>query len=147
MTVHLISTDVELYKLCSEVLADIPDSGHSCTLLEVAPDAVWREADLHIWDFYLNLALPDHFNWNLMRDLFLVDRKDLPIFRERIETGEGNVLLKPVTRAALAIFLARAIHAFRAPLTALSGYCGLLASQTLGPLNETQKGGPAAHAE
>jgi signal transduction histidine kinase len=36
-------------------------------------------------------------------------------------------------------FLARAIHDFRAPLTALSGYCGLLLSEQLGTLNENQK--------
>jgi len=36
-------------------------------------------------------------------------------------------------------FLARAIHDFRAPLTALSGYCGLLLAEPLGPLNESQK--------
>jgi len=36
-------------------------------------------------------------------------------------------------------FLARAVHDFRAPLTALSGYCGLLLGEPLGPLNESQK--------
>ena len=36
-------------------------------------------------------------------------------------------------------FLARAVHDFRAPLTATSGYCGLLLSEALGPLNEDQK--------
>jgi signal transduction histidine kinase len=36
-------------------------------------------------------------------------------------------------------FLARAIHDFRAPLTALTGYCGLLLSESSGPLNENQR--------
>jgi signal transduction histidine kinase len=36
-------------------------------------------------------------------------------------------------------FLARAIHDFRAPLTALCGYCGLLISEALGPLDSDQK--------
>ena len=36
-------------------------------------------------------------------------------------------------------FLARAVHDFRAPLTALSGYCGLLLSEPLGPVNENQR--------
>jgi len=36
-------------------------------------------------------------------------------------------------------FLARALHDFRAPLTALSGYCGLLLSEPLGPLNSDQR--------
>jgi signal transduction histidine kinase len=35
-------------------------------------------------------------------------------------------------------FLARAVHDFRAPLTAASGYCGLLLEQALGPLNADQ---------
>jgi signal transduction histidine kinase len=36
-------------------------------------------------------------------------------------------------------FLARAVHDFRAPLTATCGYCGLLLSEALGPVNEDQK--------
>jgi len=36
-------------------------------------------------------------------------------------------------------FLARAVHDFRAPLTALSGYCGLLLSEPLGPLTKEQR--------
>jgi len=36
-------------------------------------------------------------------------------------------------------FLARAVHDFRAPLTALSGYCGLLLGEHLGPVAQEQK--------
>jgi signal transduction histidine kinase len=36
-------------------------------------------------------------------------------------------------------FLARAVHDFRAPLTAISGYCGLLLAEPLGPLTESQR--------
>ncbi len=36
-------------------------------------------------------------------------------------------------------FLARAVHDFRAPLTAANGYCGLLVSEALGPLSGEQK--------
>ncbi len=36
-------------------------------------------------------------------------------------------------------FLARAVHDFRAPLTAANGYCGLLLSEALGPLSQEQK--------
>lgn len=35
-------------------------------------------------------------------------------------------------------FIARAVHDFRAPLTALSGFCGLLATGQLGPLSDQQ---------
>jgi signal transduction histidine kinase len=36
-------------------------------------------------------------------------------------------------------FLARAMHDFRSPLTALCGYCDFLLAEPLGPLNEQQK--------
>ena len=36
-------------------------------------------------------------------------------------------------------FLTRAVHDFRAPLTATNGYCGLLLGEALGPLSEEQK--------
>jgi signal transduction histidine kinase len=37
-------------------------------------------------------------------------------------------------------FIARALHDFRAPLTALSGFCGLLIGEELGPMSEVQRG-------
>jgi signal transduction histidine kinase len=36
-------------------------------------------------------------------------------------------------------FLSRAVHDFRAPVTALSGYCGLLLQEQLGPLTTQQR--------
>src|SRR5262249_6152467 len=36
-------------------------------------------------------------------------------------------------------FLARAMHDFRAPLTALNGYCALMLGEPWGPLNSNQK--------
>ena len=36
-------------------------------------------------------------------------------------------------------FLSRAVHDFRAPLTAITGYCGLMLEEQLGSLNEDQK--------
>jgi signal transduction histidine kinase len=36
-------------------------------------------------------------------------------------------------------FLARAVHDFRAPLTALGGYCGLMLDESFGPINEAQR--------
>jgi signal transduction histidine kinase len=36
-------------------------------------------------------------------------------------------------------FLGRALHDFRAPLTALTGYCGLLENEQLGPITEDQR--------
>ena len=42
-------------------------------------------------------------------------------------------------------FLARAIHDFRAPLTALCGYSSLLLGNNLGPLTEDHEGSAATH--
>jgi signal transduction histidine kinase len=36
-------------------------------------------------------------------------------------------------------FVTRAVHDFRAPLTATAGYCGLLLNQALGPITEEQR--------
>jgi len=36
-------------------------------------------------------------------------------------------------------FLARAVHDFRAPLTAFSGYCGLMLDESFGPVNDAQR--------
>ena len=179
MTIHVVSKDWELYKLCREILGEFPELGRSCVLSQISPDEPWREADLHIWDFHPNISLPDHVKCSPLRHFFLVDRKDLAVFQRSTGLSEGNVLLKPVTRATLSTFLApvvssraanslradrdeilqcliqtnlklqeydqdrtaflaRAVHDFRAPLTALSGYCGLLVSKQLGPLNENQ---------
>lgn len=179
MTIHLISSDAELYKLCRDILTDMREFGHSCTLSVISADDAWQEADLCIWDVHPNL-LPKHFHTSPLRHLFVIDRSDLPNFQQSTGIGEGNVLLKPVTRATLitfltaavsngaarslradrdeflqcliqtnlklqeydqdrTTFLARAVHDFRAPLTALSGYCGLLLSEPLGSLNENQR--------
>ena len=182
MNVKIVSEDLDLCKLCREILAGI--AGHLWNLSVVSADHAGEEADLYVWDFQPHAALPPiHFSWS--KHLFLVHRKDLARFRQQSENAEAHILLKPVTRATLAAFLglavsaiedrtsaatslkadrdeilqcliqtnlklqehdqdrtsflARALHDFRAPLTALNGYCGLLLTQPLGPLNQAQR--------
>jgi signal transduction histidine kinase len=62
--------------------------------------------------------------------------------------GDRSDLLQYVLQANLKLqeydhdrtrFLARAIHDFRAPLTAISGYCSLLLAEDLGPLTNEQR--------
>src|SRR2546430_1588366 len=158
MDIQLVSQDLELCRLCREVLAELPGSS---ALSAVAVEDLQTGADLHIFDFEPSLLIPQV---DRSKCVFLVDRKDLPAFDEI--AGETNILLKPVTRVALAIFLeqvltgsrsslqanvrlqeydrdrtnflARAVHDFRAPLTALSGYCSLLLDDPLG-LDDTQR--------
>jgi signal transduction histidine kinase len=62
--------------------------------------------------------------------------------------GERDEMLQFLIQANLKLqeydqertnFLARSIHDFRAPLTAISGYCGLLLEDALGPLTPEQR--------
>jgi signal transduction histidine kinase len=183
MDVKLVSRDRELYKLCSDIMAEIP--GQQWTVTMVDSDTGKGDSSLYIWDFQPNTPLPDDLEGNTSRYLFLVSRKDLPDFRHKVRESDANILLKPVMRATLAAFLgmaisspedhvwntnslradrdeilqcliqtnlklqeydqdrtnflARAVHDFRAPLTALSGYCGLLLGEPLGTLSDAQK--------
>ncbi len=51
---------------------------------------------------------------------------------------QANVRLQEFGRDRT-IFLTRAVHDFQAPLSALTGYCGLLLSGRLGPVSEQQR--------
>ena len=178
MDIILVSQDPELHKLCREILSEIP--GHLWSLSACTTDEVPSGADLYIWDFFPESSLPAQVDWAPPKNLFLIHRKDLAHFRKVSESSEVHILLKPVLRSTLSVFLgfavsagtatslradrdqilqcliqtnlklqeydmdrtnflARAVHDFRAPLTALSGYCGLLLSEPLGSLNENQR--------
>jgi signal transduction histidine kinase len=69
------------------------------------------------------------------------------IDRGRIPEGDSRTLLQLTLEAVLKVqqydqdrtnFLARGIHDFRAPLTAIKGYCGLLIDQQLGDVPPQQ---------
>ena len=59
MDIKLVSEDRELYKLCREILNEIP--GHQWTLSAVASSDGQPGADLYLWDFYPGIALPAVF--------------------------------------------------------------------------------------
>lgn len=187
MRVHLVSTGRELHSLCMEVLTDISPVGW--TLTTAGHEDPETAADFYVWDFEpgertirreLNPA-------ELKNYFFLLHRKHLQEFRELVRMADVNILLKPVTKAALTAFLgeawrrwnrtethtqvselraardemlqcvlesnlrlqeydqdrtnflARAVHDLRAPLTAFSGYCGLMLSEQLGSITPEQK--------
>jgi signal transduction histidine kinase len=122
-------------------------------------------------------------NW---KHFFFVEAADVERVRSSILSDKANILLKPVSRAALQAFLAdafdraaaaqartievlrgdrdellqclmqtnlklqeydhdrtrflaRAVHDFRAPLTAITGYCDLLLAEDLGNLTGQQR--------
>lgn len=177
MEIVLVSGDRELYRTCLEILDQILQQ--PWTLSAASVDDAIAHADLCIWDYQTDGALPGSARGIPFQCLYLVSRKDLPEFRRQTAVEEANVLLKPVTPVTLAAFLgsavsshgnplredrdqllqclvqtnltlqeydqdrtsflARAVHDFRAPLTALSGYCGLMQDESFGPVNEAQR--------
>lgn len=183
MRISLLSPDSDLHKMCREILGQFPGRGGH--LLVAAEDPDTGTADLYIWDVQPETVFPKTLHHHLSKYLFLLDRKDVPKFRESLGQAEATILLKPLTRATLAAFLglavaayedrvatasslradrddilqcliqtnlklqefdqdrtnflARALHDFRAPLTAISGYCGLLLNEALGTVNEEQR--------
>ena len=183
MKVILVSRDADLYKLCREILSEIP--GRDRHLSTATPANCTPGAALYIWDDQTKVDLPQKVEPSLSKHLFLIHRKDVVKFHHNLGRAEVNILLKPVTRATLAAFLGlaaspyqersatadslrtdrdemlqcliqanlklqeydqdrtnfltRAVHDFRAPLTAVSGYCGLLLSDALGTLTDDQK--------
>jgi len=182
MYVKLVSEDRELYNLCRESLAEIPD--HDWNISVVASQNEDDGSDLWLWDYRQAMVLPEYTTLSPSKHVYLVHRKDLAGFRSRASI-DAHILLKPVTCATLAAFLglavsahhdrisfagslradrdemlqcliqtnlklqeydqdrttflARAVHDFRAPLTAIGGYCGLLLDEPLGSLTESQR--------
>lgn len=82
---------------------------------------------------FLALAITSHENRVSDRTSLRADRDE--ILQCLIQT---NLKLQEYDQDRTA-FLARGVHDFRAPLTALSGYCGLLLSEALGPLTKDQR--------
>jgi signal transduction histidine kinase len=190
MKLHLASDSGEVQRLCREVLSELIGRGW---VLQVGNGTeAETDADLYVWDFEPGTTnpriIPASERW---RHFYLVSRSDVQAFREAASWADSNLLLKPVTKAALAAFfteacerckevarrapgaetleglradrdellqclietnlklqeydhdrttfLARAIHDFRAPLTAITGYCGLLLGDDLGTLSAQQR--------
>ena len=107
MHINLVSEDAELSSLCQEVLRELPDN----FLRTVSAASLYEadEADLYLWDFQPNVALPEHIRRNAANVLFLTHRKDLNTLRTTIEAAESNILLKPATRRTLEMFLSLAV--------------------------------------
>jgi signal transduction histidine kinase len=180
-TVALMSTDHKLYDLCNAILAERSIDSRPL-LVQSEPQARVPDADLYIWDYQPELEnarrLAAH---DPHRHILLLERSFLATANAADFLGL-KVVLKPVTKVALAVwlapdavgwedrghrpvdgqstiiaslveanirlqeyeldrssFLAKVTHDFRAPLTAMNGYCGLLLAGALGPLNDTQR--------
>jgi signal transduction histidine kinase len=82
---------------------------------------------------FLGLAVAAHGDRIAIADSLRADRDE--ILQCLIQT---NLRLQEYDQDRTT-FLARAVHDFRAPLTAIGGYCGLLLGEPLGPLTENQR--------
>ena len=185
----VISDDAKVLRLCREVLRDLSDTLGDWQILS-------SSREVPTWDVCLLDYEPGRSRtvkqFGDQKIFYLVRPTQLESLRAEMPTAEGNILLKPVSRAVLRAFLgsvapttpkdsvnpaatasevgalranrdemlqcllhanlrlqeydqqrtnfiARAVHDFRAPLTALSGFCGLLVDGELGPLNQRQE--------
>lgn len=184
VTLSVVSADLSLVALCREVLRELGDA--PCDLEIRGGTDEPPSTEVCLWDYESAGPIPAGCEFGYSRILYLVPPAQVESLLRSAPAAEGNVLLKPVTRAVLQAFLtsvvpytddaaspdvgtlrasrdellqrllhanlrlqeydqqrtnfiARAVHDFRAPLTALSGFCGLLAGGELGPLNDQQK--------
>jgi signal transduction histidine kinase len=188
--IAIFSNDEALIHLLRETVAETLGSAF---LAEAgAPDGLpAADCCLCIWDYVPGETVvrpgTDGNHWR--KHLFLVDRQDLDDLKKLTNIADPNMLVKPVTRAALQAFLegygpllngqaddagrrastlrferdemlqiliqtnlklqeynqernnflTRSLHEFRAPLTAVSGYCELLLEEALDPLTPEQR--------
>jgi signal transduction histidine kinase len=188
----VLSKDLRLYQTCHEVISSLGLTDWDLAIADPDP-TLPVNADLLVWD--VDDLRWSHGEWHVppklhgQEQLFVVRRRAVQEFLDKLPLGAGSTLLKPVTAATLKIlveqavirakpqsaeargskprsegadrrellqcllaanlklqeydhdrtnFLARAVHDFRAPLTAISGYCDLLQEQALGALNPGQ---------
>ncbi len=182
MDLVLISSDGALYDLCKHVLSACSKASR----IVVADRDSQIDADVCIWEYIADLPEPSAVVESGCKRVMIVHPQELPNIPFTIKEKNSNILLKPVSPAALRAviasldsdsgtaihssvaalrsdrdellqsllqtnlrlqeydqertnFLARAVHDFRAPLTALNGYCGLLLSEEPGPLSIEQQ--------
>jgi len=166
MKIAVVSDDQDLQNLCRACLASLPNSADPEFIFSSSTNSL-PNADLYIWDFLpQDGSGPWQSYGSKGPHLILADAEDVskisPLF------AGMTLIVKPVTKNALAgwmgqflgnnqspdfvqieeeqkaqerqwsDFLAKAVHDFRAPLTAASGYCGLLLAGELGTLTEHQ---------
>ena len=167
MHVALISRDESLKRLCREVLATLP-SRH-WTLLVASPDESTPAADLYLWDWERPMPLPHllvigrEYARNILEALpgspvtLVLKPVNADALRTFLEQAAGRMgslrhdrdaILDTLLATTLRLqeydrdrmnFLARAVHDFLTPLTAVNGYCGLLLSGEFGPLSAAQQ--------
>ena len=100
MRVVLVSSDDQLRRLCKEAVAGASEGDWD--FASVPPDREPPPADLYVWDFDPNLTSFRALNPESgLRSVFLVGRRQLEVFCERLSGTAAGILLKPIDQAAL----------------------------------------------
>jgi signal transduction histidine kinase len=104
--VALIGNDQRLSELCCEILKE--HSPQHC-LIEAGVDGPVPQADIFIWDYQPGLEKAWEMSANQPGShLVLVDRQDLAESKDAKQPG-AILVLKPVTKAALGVWLGQAL--------------------------------------
>src|SRR4051812_3940987 len=102
--IWLISNDAELVHLLREIALEILGPGVSVRAGLIRQG--FPGDSLCIWDFVPGeTMLPDDRHDDRRLHLFLLHRKDLSLFRSLMGCQDLNILLKPITEAAVRAFL------------------------------------------
>jgi signal transduction histidine kinase len=117
MNVVLVSGDSNLYNLCAEILAERSNQVSRLSIASLANCP--SDADLYIWDTGDPIPL-EGLDQCSSRHLFLIERKDIADLRDTPNDVRTNILLKPVTRASLSVFLGLAVSAYEERVLAAS---------------------------
>ncbi len=106
MRIALISRDGSLLPLCQDVAAKLPEE--HCEVFQTDPEQT-VEADVYLWDLDCNPRTPFVSVRPPATDVFLVRRAILKSFLNRYPEAAPSTLLKPVSPAALEVFLTHLI--------------------------------------
>src|ERR1017187_10889635 len=88
MDIVLVSEDRELYRGCLEILDQILNQ--PWTLSAAGASDTISHADVCIWDYQAEGALPNCGHGFSSKHLYLVSRKDLPGFRQQTAVAEAD---------------------------------------------------------
>ena len=102
-TLRVISDSQDLIRLCREVLRELGEASYD---LQVGsqPDLV-PDCNVCVWDYDPSQPMPAALATSSLKILYLVRPDELDSLRAKIPAAEGNIILKPVTRAILQSFL------------------------------------------
>src|ERR1700722_15240890 len=118
MLIKIISGDPELCGMFREILTEFPREDWRLSTLG-ADDTV-TAADLCVIDHQPGMQLPEGVDWSNSAYLLVIHRTELDKLTRTVAHRNPNVLLKPVTRAAVHSLMGFALSAYKDRLSATS---------------------------